>query len=408
MVTETIIPKGYKNTDVGVIPDDWEVKELRTVVHFKNGKAHESYIADRGDYIVINSKFISSEGDVFKYSNRNLSPVDAGDIALVMSDIPNGKALAKCYLVKQDNKFALNQRICSLKANEVNNVFLFYALNRNKYFLQFDNGVSQTNLRRDDILKCPLPIPSTDIEQTAIANSLNDVDALINKLEELIAKKRNIKQGAMQELLTGKKRLPGFSGKWEVKKIGEVAEITKGQGLSKGKISYSGKYHCILYGELFTTYKEEITNVQSKTDFSEGRLSKYGDVLIPGSTTTTGIDLAKASALMMNGVLLGGDINIIRNSYDSYNPTFLAYYLTHVCKNKIAQRAKGITIYHLHGKDLMDLEIIMPKKEEQSAIAQVLSDVDAEIEQLEQKLDKYKMIKQGMMQELLTGRMRLI
>ena len=222
MVTARETKKGYKQTEVGAIPEDWEVKELGTIAHFENGKAHEGYISDDGDYVVINSKFISSEGDVIKYSNKNFSPVNAGDIALVMSDIPNGKALAKCYLIKQNNKFALNQRICSLRANEVNNYFLFYSLNRNNYFLQFDNGVSQTNLRKGDILSCRLAVPFTKEEQTAIATALSNVGEIINKLEELITKKRNIKQGAMQELLTGKKRLPGFNGKWEEKTLLEL------------------------------------------------------------------------------------------------------------------------------------------------------------------------------------------
>ncbi|GAH82478.1 unnamed protein product, partial [marine sediment metagenome] len=206
---------------------DWDVKELGTMAHFENGKAHENYISDDGDYIVINSRFISSEGEVIKYSNKNLSPINSGDIALVMSDIPNGKALAKCYLVKQDNKFALNQRICCLRANEIDNTFLYYSVNRNNYFLQFDNGVSQTNLRKEDILKCLLPAPTNKDEQSAISIALSNADELINSLEKLITKKRAIKRGAMQKLLTGKRRLPGFSGEWEVKKLRDLLDYER-------------------------------------------------------------------------------------------------------------------------------------------------------------------------------------
>ena len=90
------IPAGYKQTDIGVIPADWDVKRLGDIVRFNNGKAHERFIDDKGNYIVVNSKFISTEGEVFKTSDKNLSPLFIGDVAMVMSDIPNGKALAKC------------------------------------------------------------------------------------------------------------------------------------------------------------------------------------------------------------------------------------------------------------------------------------------------------------------------
>ncbi len=124
--------------------------------------------------------------------------------------------------------------------------------------------------------------------------------------------------------------------------------------------------------------------------------------------TTIGIDLAIASALLEDDVLLGGDIIIVRKKGDGYNSEYLAWYLTLVKKYAIAKLAQGITIFHLHGKDLIDLEIEAPSVDEQTAIAQVISDMDAEIEELERKLSKYRLIKQGMMQELLTGKKRLI
>ena len=181
--------EGYKKTDVGIIPNDWDVRELGEVVVFTNGKAHEQYIDHNGNYIVVNSKFISSEGEVAKYSKENLSPLFTGDITMVMSDIPNGKALAKCFLVKQNGKYTLNQRICSFKPYNASNEFLLYILNRNKYFLAFDSGVGQTNLKKSEVLDCPIPLPTKE-EQTAIATALSDADALIISLEKLITKKR--------------------------------------------------------------------------------------------------------------------------------------------------------------------------------------------------------------------------
>jgi type I restriction enzyme S subunit len=209
--------EGFKNTDAGIIPNDWMAPLLSEISDFENGKAHEQFIDDKGEYIVINSKFISTEGSVAKYSKANLSPLEKGNIAIVMSDIPNGKALAKCFLVPQDNRYTLNQRIgCINPFNEIDNDYLFYKLNRNKYFLAFDSGSGQTNLKKSEILACPVALPPTKAEQTAIATALNDADVLIQKLEQLIAKKRNIKTGAMQELLKPKEG-------WEEKQLGEVA-----------------------------------------------------------------------------------------------------------------------------------------------------------------------------------------
>jgi type I restriction enzyme S subunit len=179
--------------------------------------------------------------------------------------------------------------------------------------------------------------------------------------------------------------------------------------LSKGKIVENGKRKCILYGELFTSYKRIITEVLRSTDAEDGVLSMKGDVLMPGSTTTTGIDLAIASALMLPDVALGGDVNIIRGKKKSqYSPEFLANYITYVSRNSVAEIAQGITIYHLYGKDLKRLFVKLPKIEEQLAITEILSDLDAEIAALEQKREKTRLLKQGMMQELLTGRIRLM
>ena len=108
------------------LPKGWKLVQLNDIVKFSNGKGHEQYIDDNGDYIVVNSKFISTNGEICKYSNENLSPLKKGDITLVMSDIPNGRALAKCYLIEEDNKYTLNQRICSLEVKNENNEFLFY------------------------------------------------------------------------------------------------------------------------------------------------------------------------------------------------------------------------------------------------------------------------------------------
>lgn len=187
--------------------DIWRLKSLDELAIFKNGKGHETVVVENGKFVIINSKFISTEGKVTKYTNHNLSPLGKQEITLVMSDIPNGKALAKCFFIEQDDKFSLNQRICSLKSKiGTDSRFLFYLLNRNQYFLGFNNGVSQTNLRKDEVLECPLMIPKID-EQQKIAAFLSKIDKEIKALENELISFQKQKQGLMQQLLTGKIRV---------------------------------------------------------------------------------------------------------------------------------------------------------------------------------------------------------
>lgn len=271
------IPSGYKQTEIGVIPTDWDVKKLGDIVQFNNGKAHERFIDDKGDFIVVNSKFISTAGEVFKNSFENLSPLSVGDIAMVMSDIPNGKALAKCFFVDKNGKYTLNQRICAFKSNGTDSLYLFYKLNRNKYFLDFDSGVGQTNLKKSEVLDCPVVLPVDKKEQSAIASTLSDMNVLIKKFEKLIEKKKNIKQGAMQELLTGKRRLPGFSGKWESKKLGEIIDYKNGKSL-ESHITDGGDYYLITLNSL--DIKGKLKSDHLKVGINDGSLSKDDLVMI--------------------------------------------------------------------------------------------------------------------------------
>ncbi len=185
----------------------WRLKSLDELAIFKNGKGHETVVDGNGEFIIVNSKFISTEGNVVKRTNHNLSPLSKNEITLVMSDIPNGKALAKCYFINEDNRYSLNQRICSLKSKTgVDSRFLFYLINRNQYFLGFNNGVSQTNLRKDEVLECPLMIPIIE-EQRKIASFLSKLDREIFALENELLSLQKQKQGLMQQLLTGKVRV---------------------------------------------------------------------------------------------------------------------------------------------------------------------------------------------------------
>ena len=164
--------------------DDIPKMKLNDIVTFMNGKGHEKYIEDKGAYIVVNSKFISSNGKVIKYSNSQISPVYEGMILMVMSDLPNGKALARCFVVDADNKYTLNQRIGAFTIRDKKLItirFLYHILDRNKQLLSYDNGVDQTNLRKGDILNIIIPVPPLS-EQQRIVNTLDKFEVLVDEL----------------------------------------------------------------------------------------------------------------------------------------------------------------------------------------------------------------------------------
>ncbi|HCY2383527.1 TPA: restriction endonuclease subunit S [Escherichia coli] len=271
------------------------------------------------------------------------------------------------------------------------------------------NAQKNINLQ---VLKPLLILTPPYAEQKKIAKILSTWDNAISVTEKLLANSQQQKKALMQQLLTGKKRLLDengvrFSGDWNSSKLGDLFNFKKGKGLSKSDLSESGINKCILYGELYTKYAEIAYEVISRTNSSDGQLSEPGDILLPASTTTSGIDLANATALSEGGILLGGDINILRPKVRLSSP-FLAYFLTHMKKNEISSRAQGITIIHLYGGDLKSIDIVLPSTvQEQKKIATVLSAADAEISTLEKKLACLRDEKKALMQQLLTGKRRV-
>ncbi len=181
--------------------DDWIEVTVNEISTFENGKAHENEIDENGEYIVVNSKFISTNGIVKKYTNNIICGLEKNDIVMVMSDVPNGKAIAKCFYIEEDNKYTLNQRICKIKVNKnINSKYIYFLINRNPYYLAFDNGVSQTNLRKNDVLECPLFIPSSLNEQSKIADFLTAIDNKINQLDIHLEKNKAFKKGLLQQM----------------------------------------------------------------------------------------------------------------------------------------------------------------------------------------------------------------
>lgn len=191
----------------GFEKSQWHLKSVEEVAVFKNGKAHENCIDEEGDYFVVNSKFISTQGKVAKASNENLCPLFKNDITMVMSDIPNGKAFAKCFYIPEDDKYTLNQRICALTARKgTDSKFLYYQMNRNNYYLAFNNGVSQTNLKKDEVLECPLLMPDIE-EQIQIVKLIDTANEELNQYQQKLETLQLQKKGLIQQLLTGKTRV---------------------------------------------------------------------------------------------------------------------------------------------------------------------------------------------------------
>jgi len=207
--------------------DEWNKKELKEVSWFWNGSAHEQNISANGRYIVINSKFISTNGKVKKHSKDQISPLKRGDIAIVMSDIPKGSALAKCFLVDKDGAYTLNQRIGGINSDEIISQFLVKILNRNRFLLKIDNGVSQTNLRKNEILKCPVVFPAAT-EQKKIADFLGAVDLWIENLRKQKLELEKYKKGMMQKIFSQEIRFKEDEGNnypdWNVKKMSDIFE----------------------------------------------------------------------------------------------------------------------------------------------------------------------------------------
>ncbi|WP_107797327.1 restriction endonuclease subunit S [Campylobacter concisus] len=286
-----------------------------------------------------------------------------------------------------------------------NNPKFIYYMYINLNLIRFSAGSGVPTLNRNDIHLQKILLPPLD-EQKKIAEILSTWDEAINLTINLIESKKQFKKALMQNLLTAKVRFPEFKDEWIEVTIGELFEFKKGQGLSKEMLDTNGKFECVLYGELYTTYDEIIENVKSRTNFQGSIKSKFDDILIPSSTTTGSIDIAIAAVILKNDVLLGGDINILRKKRNNIYGKFVAYCITNIKNKELSSYAQGTTIIHLYAKDFKDMKIKLPNLKEQQKIAEVLTACDDEINLLNLKLENLKKQKQGLMQKLLSGKVR--
>ena len=402
----------YKNTEVGLIPEDWNVISMKEITNLMtNGfvgtaKTHYTESSDgilyiQGFNVEENSFNFHGIKRVTKefHAKNSKSNLREGDLLTVQTGDVGLTTIVTAELAGSNCHALIISRFKKDKAYPWFYTQYFNSgIGRNR-LKELETGTTMKHINVGDLIHWEVPLPPTIEEQKAIAKVLSDTDALIQAIEKKIAKKKLIKKGVMQRVLTPKEN-------WEEKTLGEIAEFFKGKGLPKSAIEESGKYKCIHYGELFTTYKEIITNVISRTNTNNDlTFSRVNDVLMPTSDVTPN-GLATASSINEDNVILGGDVLVIRIPKNIVLGSFLSYSITQN-REQVMQLVTGTTVYHLYGSDMAKFTLKYPKIDEQFEAVRILSDIEKEIDSLRQKLSKYQFAKQGMMQQLLTGKIRL-
>jgi len=268
-------------------------------------------------------------------------------------------------------------------------------------------GSTMVNLNQATLAGLAIQAPPRD-EQAAISTAIADADSSLTKLDQLIAKKRDLKQAAMQQLLTGRLRLQGFTGRWDVRSLASFGSLLKGRGVTRDQAN-SGPIACVRYGEIYTTHHDivrVITSWISPAVAATATRLKRGDILFAGSGETKE-EIGKCVAFIDDfDAYAGGDIVILRpRGVDSH---FLGYALnTPEVNRQKANFGQGDAVVHISAAALGAVTVRMPPLDEQVAIGTVLADMDAELAALEARRNKTHQLKQGMMQALLTGRFRL-
>ena len=419
------ISKEYKQTEFGLIPEDWVNCTFKDVLTtFSSGATPYRAISD---YYKGNINWISSgELNYNKITetiehisesavkNTHLHIHQSGTFLMAITGLEAAGTRGRCAFVGVPA--TTNQSCLAINGTEkmcVNYLFWFYRMWGEYLAFKYCQGTKQQSYTAEIVKKLPIYCPRELAEQEKIAKALSDVDELIGALERKIEKKRLIKQGTMQQLLTGKKRLPGFSQPWIVKRLEQIGNTYTGlTGKSKDDFSCgSAKYitfvnvlnNPILKPELFEAVNV-VTNEQQNQVV-------YGDLFFNTSSETPeevgicSILLTSVKNLFLNSFCFG-----YRITDDTVWGLYLVYYFRSKEGRDLMQSlAQGSTRYNLSKENFNSSCIKVPKnKKEQQAIAQILTDMDKEIEDLEARCDKYKAIKSGMMQLLLTGKIRLV
>lgn len=405
----------FKRTDIGIIPNDWDVHELGNVAQFRRGSFPQPYGLDIW-YDVNNGMPFIQVYDVD--DNMLLKPETKQKIsdAAKSKSVFVGKGTIILTIQGSIGRIAITQYDSYVDRTLL--IFQSYKKPIDKWFFMYvvyqlfqiekakaPGGTIKT-ITKKELSNFLIPLPPTKDEQTSIANAIKDADALINQLEQLLTKKRDIKTGAMQELLKPKKD-------WEEKILGEVATLKARigwQGLTTSEYRKTGNYFLITG----TEFKNGFIDWESCFYVDEERYKqdkniqvKEHDVLVTKDGTIGKIALIKS---VPQPATLNSGVFVIRPIANSFQPEFFYYLLlSEVFSIFLSQLSAGSTISHLYQKDFVTFKFLQPKTiDEQKEIANILFDMDTEIQELERKLEKYKMLKQGMMQSLLTGKIRLL
>lgn len=401
---------GYKQTEVGVIPEEWEAATIGEVFNITAGgdvdpKRSQSYQDERHPHPIY-SNALTNRG-LYGYCSYADHPTDSITVTA------RGMVGAANF---RDHAYTAIGRVLVLQPHkEIAGIYFSEVINNRVNFANESTGVPQ--LTAPQISKYQLPVPPLP-EQRAIATALSDVDGLLGAVDRLIAKKRDLKQASMQQLLTGQTRLPGFNGEWVVKTFGEVFDYLPTATNSRSDLDDTGDTYYIHYGDIHTRFHNHLdfrTTQPPRIDRSLCRnaaLLKNGDwVMADASEDYDGV----GKTVEIQG--LEANINAISGLHTfvlrEKTPTFAPGFKGHLGNMKSLHEqylrvATGMKVYGVSKTALKDLELPVPPLPEQTAIASVLSEMDAELAGLEQRREKTRALKQGMMQELLTGRTRLL
>ena len=393
------VRQGYKWTEVGVIPEDWKIQKLDAICSVYSGgtpsTARHDFYGGHIPWITsgdLNARRITKVSNYLTQAGFDSSAakmVESGDLVIALYGATAG------VVAVTEIEAAINQAVLAIKTNRCDSEYLFHHLEnrKNQIVATYTQG-GQPNLSGEIIRSLDIVIPPL-AEQCAIAEALSDVDGLLNALEALIAKKRAIKQAAMQQLLTGKTRLPGFSGAWTEKPLSDLAVITMGQSPSSIFYNSRGAGLPLIQG------KADIENchtIERVWTTQGNKRCNSGDLILTVRAPVGAVAIASKNAFIGRGVCSLKPVGDSR---------FLFYTLVYA-ENRWQTFEQGSTFTAANSEHVGQFRLYVPNDiDEQRAIATVLSDMDAEITAMEQRRDKTIAIKQGMMQQLLTGRVRL-
>jgi len=412
---------GYKQTEIGPIPEDWDAVPLGDLFTFKNGlnKAkkyfgygtpivnymdvfrHPGLRLDRIEGRVDVSKseleaFEVRKGDVF--FTRTSETVEEIGVAAAMLDPTKDTVFSG---------FVLRARPTDDRLDDLFKAYCFSPRYFRRQVVARATYTTRALTNGRSLSAAILAVPPV-AEQQAIAEALSHIDATITNIAALVSKKRAVQIGAMQRLLSGATRLPGFSEPWQKMKLGDLGVFLKGSGVRRDQ-ALSGEIPCVRYGEIYTTHHDVIRRFNSRISraVAQNATRIYFRDLLFAASGETKADIGKCVAFNFETeAYAGGDIVILRPT--SGNPIFLGYLMNmpEVARQK-ASKGQGDAVVHISGKALASIKVRVPSETEQDAIADVLTDMDADITVLEARLEKTRALKQGMMQALLTGRVRL-